>query len=200
MWMMMKRGCRIVPLYIALESYLDDTTLARAERVVALLSRYQPGIELTVINDGYLAAAKKELTPRGLEKYTCILCKRRMYRIATAFAHRTGSRGIVTGESLGQVASQTLDNLVVLTDAASDIPIHRPLIGFDKEDTIRIARDIGTFSESISKASGCRAVPEGPSTKSNMETIRKIEADLQALGIPLYIEPVSPLRPPDSSG
>lgn len=199
-WMMMKRGCRIIPVFVALENYLDDTTLARAERVVGILSRYQPGIELTVINDGYLATAKKHLAGRGLDKYTCILCKRRMYRIATAFAHRTGSRGIVTGESLGQVASQTLDNLVVLTDAATDIPLHRPLIGYDKEDTIRIAREIGTFSESTSKASGCQAVPEGPSTKANLETIRMIEAELEAMGIPLYISPVSPLTPPDSYG
>ena len=184
-WMMMKRGCRIIPLYIALESYLDETNLSRAERVVGILSRYQPGIELTVIHDGYLAAAKKDLLPLGREKYTCLLCKRRMYRIATEFARRSGAKGIVTGESLGQVASQTLDNLVVLTDAASDIPIHRPLIGFDKEDTIRIAREIGTFSESTSKASGCLAVPSGPSTKADLETIRKIERELEASAIPL---------------
>src|SRR5512137_439502 len=73
-WMMMKRGCRIIPVFVALESYLDDTSLARAERVVGILSRYQPGIELTVISDGYLAAARKNLAGSGLEKYTCILC------------------------------------------------------------------------------------------------------------------------------
>ncbi|MDD1693381.1 MAG: tRNA 4-thiouridine(8) synthase ThiI [Methanoregula sp.] len=186
-WMMMKRGCRIMPVFIALDSFLDDTTIARAERVVEVLARYQPGIRLTVIRDPYLAEAKKELASRHLEKYTCIFCKRRMYRIATAFAQKEGARGIVTGESLGQVASQTLDNLVVLTDAASDVPIHRPLIGFDKEETMRIAREIGTFTESISKASGCRAVPSGPSTKAKLQTIREIEAELKASSLPLPI-------------
>jgi thiamine biosynthesis protein ThiI len=186
-WMMMKRGCRILPLYVALDTFLDETTLARAERVVGELARYQPGIRLTVIHDSYLAAAKQELTGRHLEKYTCIFCKRRMYRVATAFAVRQGAKGIVTGESIGQVASQTLDNLVVLTDAAGEVPIYRPLIGFDKEDAIRIAREIGTFSESISGASGCKAVPTGPSTKAKLETILEIEEKLEATGLPLPV-------------
>jgi tRNA uracil 4-sulfurtransferase len=184
-WMMMKRGCRILPVYVALDTFLDETTLARAERVVQELTRYQPGIKLTVIHDSYLAAAKQELVKKHLEKYTCVFCKRRMYRVATAFALRNGAKGIVTGESIGQVASQTLDNLAVLTDAASEVPIYRPLIGFDKEDAIRIAREIGTFTESISHASGCKAVPAGPSTRAKLETIREIEDTLQASGIPV---------------
>jgi thiamine biosynthesis protein ThiI len=184
--MMMKRGCRILPLFISLDTFLDETTIARAQRVIEELARYQPGIELTVISDSYLAAAKKELISRHLEKYTCIFCKRRMYRVATAFANKAGAKGIVTGESIGQVASQTLDNLVVLTDAA-EIPIYRPLIGFDKVETIRLSRDIGTFDQSISAASGCKAVPTGPSTKAKLETIRDIESSLEATGIHLPV-------------
>jgi thiamine biosynthesis protein ThiI len=183
-WMMMKRGCRIIPLFVALDTFLDETTIARAHRVVAVLAKYQPGIELTVVPDSYLAAVKEHLVHRQLEKYTCIFCKRRMYRVATAFAQKTGAKGIVTGESLGQVASQTLDNLMVLDDAA-EIPVYRPLIGFDKEEIIRIAREIGTFPESISSASGCRAVPKGPSTAAQLEKIRKIEADLPVFDMPL---------------
>ena len=185
--MMMKRGCRILPIFVALDTFLDETMIARAERVVEVLARYQPGIRLTVINDSYLAEAKGELVRRHLEKYTCIFCKRRMYRVATAFALRNGAKGIVTGESLGQVASQTLDNLVVLTDAASEVPIHRPLIGFDKEEITMIAREIGTFPESISKASGCKAVPSGPSTKAKLATIREIEETLEATKMPLPV-------------
>jgi thiamine biosynthesis protein ThiI len=187
-WMMMKRGCRIMPVFVALDTFLDDTTIARAERVVEILSHYQPGIKLTVIHDSYLASAKQELIQKRLEKYTCIFCKRRMYRVATAFAIRNGAKGIVTGESLGQVASQTLDNLLVLTDAASEVPVYRPLIGFDKEDAIRIAREIGTFTESISPASGCLAVPKGPSTKAKLDIIRGIETKLEASSIPLPSE------------
>jgi thiamine biosynthesis protein ThiI len=109
-----------------------------------------------------------------------------MYRVATAYANRIGAKGFVTGESIGQVASQTLDNLAVLSDAAK-IPIYRPLIGFDKEDTIRIAREIGTFEQSTSHASGCKAVPKGPSTKAKRDTIREIESKLEATGIPLPV-------------
>jgi len=176
-WMMMKRGCRVLPVFVALETFLDETAIARAERVVDVLKQYQPDISLTVIHDSYLARAKEELVRRRLEKYTCIFCKRRMYRLATGFAEEHGAKGIVTGESLGQVASQTLDNLHVL-DNAAEIPVYRPLIGFDKEDAIRIAREIGTFEESISPVSGCKAVPKGPSTAAKLEMIRKIEDEI----------------------
>ncbi len=183
-WMMMKRGCRIIPLFVALDAFLDETSVARANRVVGILAMYQPGIELTVVPDPYLLAARDELVRESLGKYTCIFCKRRMYRVATAYANRIGAKGIVTGESVGQVASQTLDNLAVLTNAA-EIPIYRPLIGFDKEETIEVAREIGTFEQSISHASGCKAVPTGPSTKANLATILEIEGRLDSTLIPL---------------
>jgi thiamine biosynthesis protein ThiI len=185
-WMMMKRGCRIIPLFVALENFLDETNIDRAKRVIEVLAKYQPGIELKVISDSYLAHAKKELIRNRLEKYTCIFCKRRMYRVAQAFANKLGANGIVTGESIGQVASQTLDNLMVLNETA-DIPVYRPLIGFDKEETTRIARIIGTFEQSISPASSCKAVPSGPSTQANLEKIREIERKLGASEIPIPI-------------
>jgi len=190
-WMMMKRGCRIVPLFVALDTFLDETNPAKAKRVTATLAQYQPGIDLVVVRDGYLAAAKAELARMHREKYTCLFCKRRMYRIASAYAESIGARGIVTGESLGQVASQTLDNLLVLTDAA-DMPVYRPLIGLDKEEIITIARRIGTFDLSISPASGCTAVPHGPSTKARLSDIREVERTLDATRMPLPVPFVVP--------
>ncbi|MGA2935217.1 MAG: tRNA uracil 4-sulfurtransferase ThiI [Methanomicrobiales archaeon] len=176
-WMMMKRGCRILPIFIALESFLGDDARERAEKVVDVLRMYQPDIRLQVIPDSFLACAKKELTRWDLEKYTCLICKRRMYRIAEAVAREKGAKGLVTGESLGQVASQTLDNLLVLDDAA-DLPIFRPLIGLDKEEIIRIARDIGTFPGSTVQIKGCQAVPRKPSTRAVLEKVREIEGGL----------------------
>ena len=173
-YLMMKRGCRIVPIYVGLEGFLDETNLARTKATVEALRRYQPDIDLMVVRDGYLARARRTLEERGEERYTCLLCKRRMYRIAAEVARRVGAKGFVTGESMGQVASQTLDNLAVLTDAAT-IPVYRPLIGFDKEDVIRIARDIGTFDVSIAPASGCGAVPARPCTAAAIETVRALE-------------------------
>ena len=173
-FMMMKRGCRIVPLYVGLEGYLDETNLARTKATVEVLRRYQPDIELLVVEDGYLGRARRMLEERGQERYTCLLCKRRMYRIAAEVAEKEKAKGFVTGESMGQVASQTLDNLAVLTDAAT-IPVYRPLIGFDKEDVIRLAREIGTFEPSISPANGCGAVPTRPATAATIEVVRALE-------------------------
>ena len=176
-WMMMKRGCRIIPIFVALETFLDEDARERAEKVVGVLSMYQPGIRLRVIPDSYLACAREGLVRQGLEKYTCLICKRRMYRIAEAVAREVGAKGIVTGESLGQVASQTLDNLLVLNDAAG-LPVYRPLIGLDKEEITRMAREIGTFGSSTARVQGCQAVPKKPSTSAVLEKIREIEGSL----------------------
>jgi thiamine biosynthesis protein ThiI len=176
-WMMMKRGCRILPVYVALEGLLGDDARARAEQVVEVLRSYQPDIRLRVIPDSYLACARDQLLRDGTERFTCLICKRRMYRIAAAMAGEEGAKGIVTGESLGQVASQTLDNLLVLDDAA-DLPVYRPLIGLDKDEITRIARTIGTFQPSTRIVEGCRAVPRKPSTSADMEKIREIEGGL----------------------
>jgi thiamine biosynthesis protein ThiI len=176
-WMIMKRGCRIIPVFVALESFLDDDAKARAEKVVEVLRMYQPDIRLRVIPDSYLACARTGLVRQGLEKFTCLICKRRMYRIAEAVAKAEGAKGIVTGESLGQVASQTLDNLLVLNDAAG-LPVYRPLIGLDKEEITRMAREIGTFGISTAQGKGCQAVPKKPSTSAVMEKIRAIEGSL----------------------
>ena len=81
-YMMMKRGCRILPLMVALDGYLDETAVARAEAVVERLRPYQPDIALHVLHDGYLRRAKGVLIRAGQERYTCVLCKRRMYRLA----------------------------------------------------------------------------------------------------------------------
>jgi thiamine biosynthesis protein ThiI len=101
-----------------------------------------------------------------------------MYRLAEQVAREVGAKGIVTGESIGQVASQTLDNLFVL-DSCATMPVYRPLIGFDKVDAERIAREIGTFEPSILPADGCKAVPHKPSTKARLAKVKDIEDELE---------------------
>jgi len=103
-------------------------------------------------------------------KFTCVVCKRMMLRYAEAIAKKEKADAIIMGDSLGQVASQTLQNIRVIEQAVS-IPILRPLIGFDKEDTIQIAKKIGTFDLSIAPAEGCEAVPVKPSTQARLEQI-----------------------------
>ncbi|HIH29669.1 MAG TPA: hypothetical protein HA260_07695 [Thermoplasmata archaeon] len=113
-------------------------------------------------------------------KFTCVVCKRMMLRYAEAVAQKEHADAIIMGDSLGQVASQTLQNIRVVEQAVR-IPILRPLIGFDKEDTIKIAKKIGTFELSIAKAEGCGAVPIKPSTHAHLERIlaeeQKINVD-----------------------
>ncbi len=113
-------------------------------------------------------------------KYTCLLCKRMMYRIAENLAKKENAKFIVTGENLGQVASQTLDNLAVL-DNAVNTPILRPLLCFDKNEIIDIAKNISTYGLSENKK--CLFVPRHPSTKAKLEIIEKEEPELDIKSI-----------------
>jgi len=101
-----------------------------------------------------------------------------MYRIAERIAEIENADGIVTGEAIGEQASQTLTNLRVLDEAAKNYPIHRPLLGFDKTETEAIARKIGTLEISTRKARGCSAAPDQPATKAKLESVREAEEKL----------------------
>jgi len=115
---------------------------------------------------------------RRFERLTCILCKRMMYRIAEKIADMVRAEGIVTGEAIGEQASQTLRNLRVLNSAVTKYPIHRPLLGFDKTETEQIARKIGTYEASIQKAKGCTAFPRKPVTMAKSQKVAEAEEAL----------------------
>jgi len=104
------------------------------------------------------------------DRYTCVFCKRMLLRYAEKIAEKEKADAIIMGDSLGQVASQTLQNIRVIDQAVS-IPVLRPLIGLDKEDVVKIAKEIGTYDLSILKAEGCNAVPNKPSTMAKIEAI-----------------------------
>lgn len=107
-------------------------------------------------------------------RYTCVFCKRILLRYAERIAKNEGADAIIMGDSLGQVASQTLQNIRAIDDAI-DIPILRPLIGLDKEDVVRIAKKIGTYGISILPSAECNAVPKKPATRAKLERILKEE-------------------------
>jgi thiamine biosynthesis protein ThiI len=107
-------------------------------------------------------------------KYTCVFCKRTLLRYAEKIAEIEGADAIIMGDSLGQVASQTLQNIRVV-DNAVKIPILRPLIGLDKDDVVKIAKEIGTYDLSILPDDGCNAVPSKPSTMAKLEKILEEE-------------------------
>jgi thiamine biosynthesis protein ThiI len=103
-------------------------------------------------------------------RFTCVFCKRMLLRYAEKIADKEGADAIVMGDSLGQVASQTLQNIKTI-DPVVNIPIFRPLIGFDKEDVVKIAKEIGTYELSILPSDGCNAVPKKPATMAKLEKI-----------------------------
>jgi thiamine biosynthesis protein ThiI len=120
----------------------------------------------------------------------CVLCKRFMLRAAGSLCGREGAQAILTGENLGQVASQTLANLAVISDA-TPVPVLRPLVTYDKAETITIARKIGTFMEKQGDLA-CRAVPRMPATAATSLAVKECEA---ALGIDeLLITVISRVR------
>lgn len=115
-------------------------------------------------------------------RYQCLICKRLMYRIAEAIALQEGIEVLITGENLAQVASQTLSNMQVL-DKAVGIKVLRPLLGFDKNETMKIAREIGTYDISIEKSVGCPFVPRSPITKGKLAVVEEEESKLDIKGI-----------------
>jgi thiamine biosynthesis protein ThiI len=171
-------GCSVYWLMRELDiTYLHlNTNKADIPVVKRLLDVIDPKANL-VVKD-YVPALqdiKRNTNPR----YTCVLCKRGMYREAEKLAKEISAKFIVTGENLAQVASQTLQNLRVLDESVS-MPVLRPLLTFDKEDTIRIARKIGTFDISSKDAGHCAFVPDKPITMAKIEKVLYEESKLES--------------------
>ena len=114
------------------------------------------------------------------DRFTCVFCKRMLLRYAEKIANKENADAIVMGDNLGQVASQTLHNLKVIDQVVSK-PVLRPLIGFDKNEIINIAKKIGTYELSIQKSKSCTAVPYKPATQAKLNVIldeeKKIDID-----------------------
>lgn len=123
-----------------------------------------------------------QIVTKCRRNYTCVLCRRMMYRLAEQIAIKEGAKAIVTGESLGQVASQTLSNLVAESEAVK-LLVLRPLIGLDKEKIVQVARRIGTYKTSVLPGHCCSATPKPPVIEANLDIIRSEEhkIDISAL-------------------
>ena len=176
LWLVMKRGCPVVPIYFDNSPFTDETTTERAVKVADKLFNWSIGFPRKI----YIVQHGQNLKQimKTNRKYSCLLCKRMMYRIAEQIAEKFHAEGIVTGEAIGEQASQTLINLRVLNEAVKNYPVHRPLLGFDKQDTEKLSRYMGTFEASSKKAAPCTAVPYQPSTKAKLEDVHKAEKKL----------------------
>lgn len=181
-WLVMKRGCPITPLYFDIAPFTDEAATVKALDVAKKLFEWSFGFprKVYVVPHGRNLEIFINESPR---KLTCILCKRMMYRIAERIAETEKAEGIITGESIGEQASQTLHNLRVLGEAVTKYPVHRPLLGFNKLETEHLAKKIGTFEISIRKAEGCSAVPKRPATKARLEIVKEAEEELDMEGM-----------------
>ena len=176
-WLTMKRGCPTVPIYVDNSPYTDERAKQKAIETARRLKEWSAGYikKMYIVPNGENMKAIQQKTP---ERFACLFCKRLMYRIAERIADAEDAVGIVTGEAIGEQASQTMQNLYVIDEAATRYPIHRPLLGFDKIETEAIARKIGTFEVSTMKAQGCTAAPSMPSTQAKLAAVKEAEKNL----------------------
>lgn len=168
-WLMMKRGVMIIPVYCNNSPYAEDAAKERAYDCIRQLQAWAPGHQFTTYEIPHGPNLKSFIEACD-RKNTCLLCKRMMYREAHEVMKKEGASGIITGSSLGQVASQTAANMHAEIYQLA-IPIYHPLIAFDKNEIVDIARRIGTYDISTRSAGGCAAVPEHPEVRANYDLI-----------------------------
>lgn len=178
---MMQRGCRLIFVHFHSAPYLDKTSQEKCRALVQLLTRHQFNSRLYMIPFGEI---QRQIIAGVLRPLRVVLYRRMMLRIAEAVARKEKAQALITGESLAQVASQTLENMAVIQHAAA-LPILRPLVGMDKQEIIDQARKIGTFETSALPDQDCCQlfVPKHPATKAKLAEVEKAESrlDLTAL-------------------
>ncbi|WP_447599147.1 tRNA uracil 4-sulfurtransferase ThiI [Nitrospira sp. Nam80] len=170
---MMKRGCRVVFVHFSGRPLVSRASEEKVQEIARLLTGYQYHSRLYIVPFGEI---QRDIVTGSPAPFRVVLYRRMMVRIAEELARREGCWALATGDSLGQVASQTPDNLSV-TEEAAELPILRPLIGMDKIEITDQAQAIGTFETSIEPDQDCCKlfVPAHPSTRTRLDTVRKIE-------------------------
>lgn len=175
-YMVSKRGVELEATYFHAPPYTSERAKEKVVELARLVSRYAGPIKLHVVNFTDIQLYIYEQCPH--EELTIIM-RRYMMRIAEAFAKKDGCLGLITGESIGQVASQTMQSLMA-TNAVCTLPVYRPLIGFDKKEIVEISEKIDTYETSIQPFEDCCTifVAKHPVTKPNLEWIERSELKL----------------------
>jgi tRNA uracil 4-sulfurtransferase len=173
---MMKRGCNAVFVHFSGRPLVSRASEEKVRDLVQLLTAHQYRSKLVIVPFGEI---QREIVAHAPAPYRVVLYRRLMVRIAAELASANRCWALVTGDSLGQVASQTPENLSVIEEA-SDLPLLRPLIGMDKLEITEQAQRIGTFATSIEPDQDCCSlfVPPHPSTKTRLDDIRRVERSL----------------------
>ena len=180
-YMIAKRGIELIPVHFFSYPYTSPEAKEKVLTLARLLARYCGRMTVSVVPFTKIQEAIRSACP---EEYFTLVMRRFMMRISAAIAEETGAKALVTGESLGQVASQTMEALRV-TEAVSHLPVLRPVIGMDKEEIVRVARQIGTFDTSILPYEDCCTVftPRHPKTRPRLSEVEKAEAKLDVEGL-----------------
>ena len=180
-YMMAKRGVVLEMLHFAAPPYTSDLARQKVLQLAQELTAWCGRMSVHIVP---LTEIQEQIRKQCPEEYFALITRRFMMRIADRLAKEFDCRALVTGENLGQVASQTMEALRVSEDV-TDLPVLRPLIGMDKEEIVRIARHIGTFDTSILPYEDCCTVftPRHPKTKPHVEEVREIESVLDTEGL-----------------
>ena len=175
-YMVSKRGVGLEATYFHAPPYTSERAKQKVVDLAKIVARYSGPIKLHVVNFTDIQLYIYDKCPH--DELTIIM-RRYMMRIAEEFARRDGCLGLVTGESIGQVASQTMQSLAATNDVCT-MPVYRPLIGFDKQDIVDVAEKIDTYETSILPFEDCCPifVAKHPVTKPNIEVIRRSEENL----------------------
>jgi tRNA uracil 4-sulfurtransferase len=181
-WLMMKRGCSVIPVHFA----ASEAQAQQVQALVAALDRYAYGWRLRPIilsHEQAVGPVLDRLAELRRERWACLFCRRALLAQAVEIAHEHGAAGLVTGESLGQVASQTLSNLEI-TSYGIEKPILRPLIGLDKTEIADLARRIGTYDLSTRESHPCPYLPNRPLTQARMADLKELLAEIEGFPLP----------------
>ena len=175
-WRMMKRGAKAIYVHFHSYPYTDKASLEKVTELVELLAQWNYRSRLHLVSFGEV---QREIVTKTPPPFRVILYRRMMVRIAQRIAQSVNAEALVTGESLGQVASQTLRNMRAI-EAVAEIPILRPLVGDDKAEIIALAQAIGTFEVSTLPHDDCCSlfVPEHPATNPSLEEVSHAESKL----------------------
>ena len=175
-YMIAKRGVKIDAVYFHAPPYTSERAKQKVVDLARIVSRYSGSVKLHVVNFTDIQLYIYDQCPH--DELTIIM-RRYMMRIAEHFAKKDGCLGLITGESIGQVASQTMQSLAATNDVCT-VPVYRPVIGFDKQEIVDIAEKIGTYETSIQPFEDCCTifVAKHPVTKPNVEVIRRSEEKL----------------------
>ena len=172
----MKRGASVILVHFHSVPITNEDSIEKVKKLTEVLKRYQSRIHLYLVS---LAPIQKEILVKTKEKFRILLYRRVMLRIAEIIAKKEKAKALITGESLGQVASQTLGNIAAI-ESVSTIPVLRPLIGMDKQEIMDLAKHYGTYDISILPDQDCCSlfVPKNPATNAKKKYLEHEENNL----------------------